>query len=934
MIFDCGCEFHRTEDGGWTWNDDEINFQCPKVWEMVCEGNTSGVFQLDAALGQIWSARVKPKNISEWSDLIAIIRPGTLEAIIDGKNQTQRYCDRKHGKEEVIYDHPKLEAILKPTQGIIVFQEQSMKIATELAGFSMSEADTYIRKCVSKDTIFSTMTGPKTIEELSKMKRLPSVKSVSKDGKNCWKKLSNVWCSGKKKLYEIKTVNGFRIKCTHDHRIFTNEGWKNASKLTEKDFICVANNLNYSGCSKNKTSPELAELYGYFLGEGCNSNGEVKITNSDDWILNRVREGIKKEFGDNQYREYIHKNGVRDIYLLDKAKIFFNKKFKKLKSRDKKTIKEIKTCNNSSRVAYIGALISGEGTVSVKDRTIVVTSTSKNLLEFLQHFLLSNGIHGGLSKKRGTYKGLKYTSWHLSICDPKEIRLLCNIYGKYICSEKLNKIKQIFPAAKSNSKFLVPNNFIKAVASVNNFNALSDGQLDISGSLYNKSLTYDRASLLNQHVFSELLDYVLDADYKFVRISSVQKAGKDYVYDFSIEDEDCSWAYGNGIIIHNSIGKKIPELIQKAKEMFVEGAKQHSNIDKELADRIFVGIEKSARYAFNLSHSISYGLAGYIYSAFIKAHFPLEFHCTELDFAKGKQPKTDLEAVCDIIEDALKMGIKVRKPDVRYLNEKFSIVDGEILYGLNKIKHLGSDKVKKLPSMKDFTYIQLIDGLSKVNKTSAENLIKSGACDFIKQPRTKMLADHRIYCKLNPEQKAVCLEKGGVLEGIKEIIKIGPSTKSKLCYNKVALKKLNELARLLENPIRKHIDTPQKIIDWEKETIGRSFTFDEALTRYWDASYKELTDVKHRNVPLKEPFLLSAVLRDYKEIYTKKKQEAMGRITIYSLDWVSDAVIFPKAWELCSNTIESNIGQTILFKARMNLYDGKWGLVIEDIEDV
>ena len=81
--------------------------------------------------------------------LIAIIRPGTLKAYVDGKSMTQHYVDRKHGREEVVYPHPALEEILKPTYGVLVYQEQSMRIAQKIAGFNLQEAD-QLRKAIGK----------------------------------------------------------------------------------------------------------------------------------------------------------------------------------------------------------------------------------------------------------------------------------------------------------------------------------------------------------------------------------------------------------------------------------------------------------------------------------------------------------------------------------------------------------------------------------------------------------------------------------------------------------------------------------------------------------------------------------------------------------------------------------------------------------------
>lgn len=120
-----------------------------KAWDLYKEGLTKGIFQLESNLGRAWSKRLAPENLEELAALIALIRPGCLKAIIDGKSMTQRFVDRKHKKEEVTYLHPSLEDILKPTYGVLVYQEQAMRIAVKLAGFNEMEADN-LRKAIGK----------------------------------------------------------------------------------------------------------------------------------------------------------------------------------------------------------------------------------------------------------------------------------------------------------------------------------------------------------------------------------------------------------------------------------------------------------------------------------------------------------------------------------------------------------------------------------------------------------------------------------------------------------------------------------------------------------------------------------------------------------------------------------------------------------------
>ncbi|AEH45882.1 DNA polymerase III, alpha subunit [Thermodesulfatator indicus DSM 15286] len=115
-----------------------------KTYELLRRGETDGVFQLESAGMKELLVRMRP---SEFNDLIAILalyRPGPLES-----GMVDQYVKAKHGEIEVEYPLPQLEPILKETYGVIVYQEQVMKIAQVLAGYSLGEAD-ILRRAMGK----------------------------------------------------------------------------------------------------------------------------------------------------------------------------------------------------------------------------------------------------------------------------------------------------------------------------------------------------------------------------------------------------------------------------------------------------------------------------------------------------------------------------------------------------------------------------------------------------------------------------------------------------------------------------------------------------------------------------------------------------------------------------------------------------------------
>jgi len=113
-----------------------------KAYKLFQEGNTVGIFQVESAGMQRYLKQLKPTEFEDIIAMIALYRPGPMELIPE-------YISRKHGKKKISYIHEKLKPILETTQGICIYQEQLMRIAQDLAGFTLAEADV-LRKAVGK----------------------------------------------------------------------------------------------------------------------------------------------------------------------------------------------------------------------------------------------------------------------------------------------------------------------------------------------------------------------------------------------------------------------------------------------------------------------------------------------------------------------------------------------------------------------------------------------------------------------------------------------------------------------------------------------------------------------------------------------------------------------------------------------------------------
>lgn len=115
-----------------------------RTYKEFQDAETTGIFQFESAGMRRYLKDLKPTELEDLVAMVSLYRPGPLEM-----GMVPKYIDRKHGREEVTYFHPKLEPIMKTTYGIGIYQEQMMRIATDLAGFTLPEADT-LRKAIGK----------------------------------------------------------------------------------------------------------------------------------------------------------------------------------------------------------------------------------------------------------------------------------------------------------------------------------------------------------------------------------------------------------------------------------------------------------------------------------------------------------------------------------------------------------------------------------------------------------------------------------------------------------------------------------------------------------------------------------------------------------------------------------------------------------------
>jgi DNA polymerase III subunit alpha len=123
---------------------EDLPLDDPKAYEVFTKGFTSGVFQFESRGMRDILMRYQPTRLEDLCALNALYRPGPIQG-----GMVDDFIDRKHGRKKVVYELPDLEPILSETYGVIVYQEQVMQVANQLAGYSLGDAD-LLRRAMGK----------------------------------------------------------------------------------------------------------------------------------------------------------------------------------------------------------------------------------------------------------------------------------------------------------------------------------------------------------------------------------------------------------------------------------------------------------------------------------------------------------------------------------------------------------------------------------------------------------------------------------------------------------------------------------------------------------------------------------------------------------------------------------------------------------------
>lgn len=201
------------------------------------------------------------------------------------------------------------------------------------------------------------------------------------------------------------------------------------------------------------------------------------------------------------------------------------------------------------------------------------------------------------------------------------------------------------------------------------------------------------------------------------------------------------FSLGKADILRRAMGKKKEKEMNRMEQEFLAGAEAQGYSEKQ-AIEIFELLKPFAGYGFNKSHAAAYSILAY-QTAYLKANYPVEFITANLT-----NEIHDPDTFADYLHEARQMGIVVRPPDVNRSEKYFSVMDGEIVYGLVGVKNVGTGAVDAILAARrtEGPFASLYDLLERidtrtVNRKVIETLIQVGAFDGLGKTRATLLAN-------------------------------------------------------------------------------------------------------------------------------------------------------------------------------------------------
>lgn len=593
--FDCGCSFDVVgppDASGVPLLDmtGKPRRDCPRVWDMLSAGHTCGVFQLESPLGKNWAKKLSPRTIDHLAALTALLRPGTLNAKDEaGISMTEHYALRKNGKEECTPIHPAIKSQLEDTYQVLTYQEQSIRIVSDIGGFTEEEAD-ILRRCVTDDTQFISMKrGWVSIKELLSTGYNDELfLTMDENGQKSWKKIKNIWSTGVQGAGKVISKNGFYVNSSKYHQFLTNNGWKAKCRLnTNQDFLVTCNHIDFDGDSSFNS--DLAIVIAGLVTEGYFVEHASRFTNFDKEMMSTFVKAFESYFGKTI------RTDDKVAYINKPERELISKYMGYGLSKDKCFPVEMMRADKETMRKFLSFALAAEGGVC-KSGAFEFSSKSKLFAMQIKQCLLRYGVMCNLRECTRKGYGIFY---RLNISDKFYQQKMVDELTCLWPSSKKDEMKKVLSKKKNKgfSSRVVPKNIVDLFRNQFPVGIVSDSGNRIEMKKF-KTTTLDKFSDVVKSQNNFKWNSFIDGSHSFENFSIADPVENVETFDFQMEDETCPYIIANGIVIHNSMGKKDSKLMEACAVKFVEGAVK-KGYPKDDAEFIFSLIRAGERYSFN-----------------------------------------------------------------------------------------------------------------------------------------------------------------------------------------------------------------------------------------------------------------------------------------------------------------------------------------------
>jgi DNA polymerase-3 subunit alpha len=368
------------------------------------------------------------------------------------------------------------------------------------------------------------------------------------------------------------------------------------------------------------------------------------------------------------------------------------------------------------------------------------------------------------------------------------------------------------------------------------------------------------------------------------------------------------YSLGEADLLRRSMGKKKAKVMKKQRKRFVSGAVE-KEVDEDKAEEIFDLMAQFASYGFNKSHSAAYAVLT-CQTAYLKHHHPVEFMAALMTCDRD-----DSDKIVGFLNEAKDMGIEVLPPDVNESNVNFSVSNGKIRFGMAAIKGVGASVLESIIEAReeDGPYESLYDfcervDLSKVNTSTIETLVESGAFDTIGPvDDPSYIGDIARSRASMHEAVDRAVERGEQQQHDEEV---GQS-------NIFGMMSEDEREEVLEETYPE-VDpwSERELLENERELLGFYVT-GHPLDRYEEAiGLLEVTDLEtiteSSDIQNNQDVTVAGVIGEYSEQPLKSKEGRMAFVTLEDQTGRVEVLVFSRPFEQYEDALKS--GQPLVIE--------------------